>query len=376
MKWIAHLASISDSEVQLYIGVEDTGIGVPEDKQRRIFESFAQADGSTTRRYGGTGLGLPISNKLVQLMGGDLLVESGTGQGSTFFFRVALQRPGSQLRETRLDHAGSVRALVVAETSNDRLPIVETLANCSIDCASVSSCEEARMVLEWASKMGRPFSLLLVDTETSGSEDLAQRINEELSGPDLILVGSREQPDRSGQEIWGDAKFLTKPITPAALLKVALKPVPEASPQSVDPPEGPWGPESTDRSLPLRILAVEDLPENQLLMVSLLEQEGHSVVAAANGKEGVQLFKKEPFDLVLMDLQMPEMGGFEATAEIRMIERSKGTHTPVIGVTAYAMKGDRERCLRAGMDEYVAKPIKREELFKAVQRCSYTSSAQ
>ena len=169
---------------------------------------------------------------------------------------------------------------------------------------------------------------------------------------------------------------MTKPITPAALLKVGLKPVPEASPQSVDPPEGPSGPESTDRLLPLRILAAEDLPENQLLMVSFLEQQGHSVVAAANGKEAVQLFKTEPFDLVLMDLQMPEMGGLEATAEIRMIERSKGTHTPVIGVTAHAMKGDRERCLRAGMDEYISKPIRREELFKAMQRCSYTSSAQ
>ena len=171
------LASISDSEVQLYIEVEDTGIGVPEDKQRLIFESFAQADGSTTRRYGGTGLGLPISNKLVQLMGGDLRVESGTGQGSTFFFRVVLERPRPQSRGTRLDHAGSVRALVVAETSNDRLSIAETLANCSIDCASVSSCEEARIILEWASKIGRPFSLLLVDIETSGAEDLAQRIS-------------------------------------------------------------------------------------------------------------------------------------------------------------------------------------------------------
>ena len=209
------LGSISDSEVQLSIAVKDTGIGVPEDKQRLIFESFAQVDGSMTRRYGGTGLGLPISNKLVQLMGGDLRVKSGGEQGSTFFFRVTLGRAAPYEQELRLDRPGSVRALVVAETSDDRLSIAETLASCSINCASVSSCEEARIVLEWGAKTGRPFSFLLVDTEISNSDNLAQRIKEDsvLSEPDVIFVGPRERLDRNLYEGSGDAKFLMKPIS-------------------------------------------------------------------------------------------------------------------------------------------------------------------
>ena len=361
------LGSISDSEVQLSIAVKDTGIGVPEDKRQLIFESFSQADGSTTRRYGGTGLGLPISNKLVQLMGGDLRVESGVGQGSTFFFRVTLGRPAPYEQELKLDRADSLRALVVAETSDDRLSIAETLANCSINCASVSSCEEARIVLEWGAKTGRLFSLLLVDTEISNSENLVQRIKEDsvLSEPDVIFVGPRERLDHNLYEGSGDAKFLMKPISARALLEVILDPVPEAGDQPVDSPDRSPGPASTDGSSRLRILVVEDLPENQILMVNLLEQRGHSVVAASNGKEAVRLFEAEPYDLVLMDLQMPEMGGLEATVQIRRLERSRGkdARTPVIGVTAYAMKGDRERCLSVGMDEYISKPIHREELF-------------
>ena len=373
------LGSISDSEVQLYIAVKDTGIGVPEDKRQLIFESFSQADGSTTRRYGGTGLGLPISNRLVQLMGGDLRVKSGVGQGSTFFFRVTLGRPAPHQRKLRLDRAGSVRALVVAETSDNRLSIAETLADCSINCASVSSCEEARIVLEWGAKTGRPFSFLLVDTEMSNFENAAQRIKEDsvLSEPDVIFVGPRERLDRNLSEASGDAKFLVKPISARALLEVILDSVPGAGDPPVDSPDRSPGPASVDGPPCLRVLLVEDLPENQILMASLLEQRGHSVVLASNGKEAVRLFEAEPYDLVLMDLQMPAMGGLEATVQIRRLERSrgKGARTPVIGVTAYAMKGDRERCLSVGMDDYISKPIHREELFEAIDRCPRSGAA-
>ena len=366
------LGSISDSEVQLSIAVKDTGIGVPEDKRQLIFESFVQADGSTTRRYGGTGLGLPISNKLVQLMRGDLRVNSGVGQGSTFFFEVTLGRPAPHEQELKVDFAGSLRALVVAETSADRLSIAETLANCSIGCASVSSCEETRIVLEWGAKTGRPFSLLLVDTELSNFENAARRIKEDsvLSEPDVIFVGPRERLDRNLSEGSGDAKFLMKPISARALL-VILDPVREAADQPVDSPDRSPGPTSVDGPPCLRVLLVEDLPENQILMTNLLEQRGHSVVVASNGKEAVRLFAAEPYDLVLMDLQMPEMGGLEATVQIRTLELSRGkdARTPVIGVTAYAMKGDRERCLSVGMDEYISKPIHREELFEVIDRC-------
>ncbi len=310
-------------------------------------------------------------------MGGDLQVESGMGEGSTFFFSVTLGRPGPEQQEPRLDRTASVRALVVAEISEERLAIAETLATCSINCASVSSCEEARIVLEWAAKTGRPFSFLLVDTATSGSENLAQRIKEDsvLSEPDLIFVGPREQLDGGPHDLPGDDKFLTKPVTAGALSEMILHPAAENSDLPIDSPDRSPAAESAEGSPHLRILVVEDLPENQILMTHLLEHQGHSVIIASNGKEAVRLFEVETYDLVLMDLQMPEMGGFEATVQIRTMERSKGGHTPVIGVTAYAMKGDRERCLSVGMDEYIAKPIHREQLFEAIERCLRSRTA-
>lgn len=365
------LLAISDEEVQLYIAVEDTGIGIPSDKLQRIFDSFAQADGSTTRRYGGTGLGVPISERLVRLMGGDLRVSSEVGRGSTFFFTLALGRPDEQALEPLPFQAGSARALLVGEGSDDRSMIAETLANCSIDCALVSTCEEARVVVEWAWKTGRPFSHLLVDTETPGFENLVKEVREDLafSGPKLILVGPREHLDESAGTLSSCETFLLKPVTAVPLMEAVLGVSPKDGEQTVAASGGEAGQVDGDSSVRLRVLVAEDIQENQILIVNLLEQIGHSVVAASNGKEALQFFKAEPFDVVLMDLQMPEMGGLEATGEIRATEQSKNTHVPVIGVTAHAMKGDRERCLEAGMDDYIAKPIRRQELFGAIRRC-------
>ncbi len=196
-----------------------------------------------------------------------------------------------------------------------------------------------------------------------------------LHKPDLIFVGPREQLDGGPHDLPGDDKFLTKPVTAGALSEMILHPAAENSDLPIDSPDRSPGAESAEGSPGLRILVVEDLPENQILMTHLLEHQGHSVIIASNGKEAVRLFEVETYDLVLMDLQMPEMGGFEATVQIRTMERSKGGHTPVIGVTAYAMKGDRERCLSVGMDEYIAKPIHREQLFEAIERCLRSRTA-
>ena len=191
-----------------------------------------------------------------------------------------------------------------------------------------------------------------------------------LSEPNLIFVGSREQPDRDLRGVSSDDRFLIKPINSNALLRVILGGALETSASPSESPDRSQERQWIDGSIRLRILIVDDLPENQILVAKLLEEKGHSIVAASNGKEAIRLFEAAPYDLVLMDLQMPEMDGFEATARIRTIERPRGAHTPIIGVTAYAMKGDRERCLRVGMDDYVSKPLDREELFEAIQRAS------
>ena len=364
------LISTSENKVRLYVSVQDTGIGIPEDKRHLIFESFSQADGSTTRPYGGTGLGLPISNKLVELMGGNLRVESEVATGSTFFFTLPLEQVELNQHEPIMNYPGSVRALVIAEASDDRRSMAESLANCSVDCASVSSFEEARLVLEWGAKAGRPFSFLLVDTEKSNAENPVRRVKEDsvLSEPNLIFVGSREQSDRDLNGVSSDDPFLIKPINSNALLRVILGGALETSASPGESPDLSQERQWIDGSIRLRILIVDDLPENQILVAKLLEGKGHSIVAASNGKEAIRLFEAAPYDLVLMDLQMPEMDGFEVTARIRTIERPRGTHTPIISVTAYAMKGDPERCLRVGMDDYVSKPLHREELFEAIQR--------
>ncbi len=302
------LVAVSDDEVQLYIAVEDTGIGIPSDKLRLIFDSFAQADGSTTRRYGGTGLGVPISERLVRLMEGELRVSSEVDRGSTFFFTLPLGRPAGNVPGPLPFQAGSVRALLVAGESDDRLKIAEILANCSIDCAPVSTCEEARVVVEWAWKTGRPFSHLLIDTETSGCEASSRRSGRFWRFPDRSLssFGPRKHLDEDKGALSDGEAFLLKPVTGVKLVEAVLGVSPKVGAQRMAETERRTEQMHGDGSTRLQVLVAEDIPENQVLIVSLLEQMGNAVVAASNGKEALRLFKEQPFDLILMVLQMPE----------------------------------------------------------------------
>ncbi len=356
----------------LHFQVKDTGIGIAANKQALIFEAFAQADGSTTRRYGGTGLGLAISSRLVQRMGGRLWVESVPHQGSTFHFTVPFTRHGAALERPLRSEPSRLRGLsvlVVDDNATNRFILGETLGQWQMRPTAVDNAAAALEALESAHQSGEPFALVLLDAhmpEVDGFT-LAERIREHpsLAGATVMMLSSACQPidARRCQEL-GLAAYLTKPIKQAELYRSILA----ALGSPVAGPKAPAVAEPTRSARALHLLLAEDNPVNQKLAVRLLEKQGHSIVVAADGRQAVEAVERQSFDLVLMDVQMPEMDGFEATAAIRELERETGRHIPILAMTAYAMKGDRERCLDAGMDGYVSKPIQPRELWQAIDR--------
>jgi two-component system sensor histidine kinase/response regulator len=370
--------SRSDRDVYLRFAVTDTGIGIPLKKQQAIFDAFTQADGSITRKYGGTGLGLTISNRLVELMGGRLEVESQEGTGSTFRFTVRFNlEVGGVNSATPADSTilRNMRVLVVDDNATNRRILEETLRSWQMQPVMVPDGGLALKALDDASSDGEPFQLILVDGHMPGMDgfSLAERIKgtAPLAGAVIMMLTSGPQAGEAARcrEI-GVAAYLTKPIKPQELLAAILNLMGAAlGPQRPSPPVPR---ESAPGGGKLRVLVAEDNAVNQMVASRMLANAGHAVQIAANGREALSLLKHQtevgqrPFDLVLMDVQMPEMDGFEATAAIRAEEKLTGRHLPVIAMTAHAMKGDRERCLQAGMDGYVSKPIRGQELFEAI----------
>ncbi len=359
-------------EVELRFAVRDTGIGIPPDKQQAIFESFIQADASTTRRYGGTGLGLAISSRLAQMMGGSIWLESEENQGSTFFFTVLMGIPEEDdaiFTPTTLANLRDLRVLIVDDNATNRRILEECLRNWHMRPTAVADGRTALAALAQAAESD-PFKLVLLDAmmpEMDGfavATDIQQ--NTRLDGTIVMMLSSADDSDHLGQcKDMGISFYLRKPISQSDLFDVLQetmgKLAPGQRPAAADdtPPE---------RARPaLRILVAEDKKFNQKVAVGLLEQQNHSVAVANNGREAVQALQEEVFDVVLMDLQMPVMDGFETTAAIRAQERESGTHTPIVALTAHAMKGDRERCLDAGMDAYITKPIQPDELYDAIE---------
>jgi CheY-like chemotaxis protein len=394
--------SATGTACTLHFSVRDTGIGIPPQKQARIFEAFTQADASTTRQFGGTGLGLTISSRLVEMMGGRIWVESEVGRGSRFHFVVRL----GLAQDAETPRAPSEPAalvdlplLVVDDNATNRYILEEMLARWRMRPTAVADGATALAEMERAAGAGTPFALVLSDVHMPGMDGfmLAERIRQHpgLARATLLMLSSSDELRDAGRcRQLGIAAFLVKPVKQSELLEaiqavlgaaavpatppgsVVTQPSPSAFPPE-GPPEdlGPGLPGGTGvgvRSLPaaaarrLRILLVEDNATNQLLAVTLLEKEGHAVVVAGNGKEALDALEREAFDAVLMDVQMPEMDGFEATARIRARERGTGRHVPIVAMTAHAMAGDRERCLRAGMDGYVSKPVQPQQLWRAI----------
>jgi PAS domain S-box-containing protein len=355
----------------LQFSVRDTGIGIPPEKQRLIFEAFAQADTSTTREYGGTGLGLTISQRLVEMMGGRLWVESETGRGSTFHFtaRFAPAKADIPGSARRADSLHDLPVLVVDDNATNRQILQEMLGNWRLRPAVAASAAAALDMLRGAAEAGEPFSLVLLDAMMPGVDGftLAEQIKEhpDLAGAVLLMLSSAGRPDDAARcRRIGVTTYLTKPVKQSELLDAILMARHEAA---GEPQRHTLSPVAVTRRR-LHVLLAEDNVVNQRLAVRLLEKAGHAVTVVGNGRDAVAAAERQPFDLVLMDVQMPEMGGFEATAAIREREKAGGGHVPIVAMTAHAMKGDRERCLAAGMDDYVSKPVRAEELFGAVAR--------
>ena len=380
--------------LDLHFVVRDTGIGISPDKQRLIFEAFSQADSSTTRKYGGTGLGLAISSQLVAIMGGRIWVESEAGKGSTFHFtvRFGLSQEVVPKRVAEQADVQDLPVLVVDDNATNRRILEEVLTNWHMRPTVVDGARAALAAMERAREAGEPFALVLTDgmmPEMDGFELVEQiRQHPELAGATIMMLSSAGHPsDRARCSELGVSAYLTKPVKQSDLLDTILT-VLHLPREPVPQPQLPL-PESQRR---LHILLAEDNTINQRVALGILEKRGHAVVVAGNGKEALAALEKQAFDLVLMDVQMPEMDGFEVTKAIRaretavnaergmrspecetqhssfIIHHSSLSHIPIVAMTAHAMTGDRERCLEAGMDDYVSKPLQVQQLLEVIER--------
>ncbi|MDD5298767.1 MAG: response regulator [Rhodocyclaceae bacterium] len=371
--------SRQENSVVLLCHVRDTGVGIPFEKHAEIFEAFSQADNSTTRRFGGTGLGLAICNRLVQIMDGRLWVESEPGQGSTFYFTLKVGLP-AQSEHPRL-RPGAMLAglsvLVADDNATVRHSLAELLHAWGMAPREAEDGERALEAIRAARAEGQPFDILVLDTGMPQPDGFAVAANLGAEGIPhervVMLLGTANQREEGRRcRDLGLSVRLVKPCTPSDLLDgimMALRGDLQAA--TVDEPGMPSGHEAGSA---LDVLLVEDNPVNQLVATRLLEKAGHRVILANNGQEALEQFDAHTFDVILMDVQMPVMGGFEATHRIRTRESRRGdvtgegVRTPIIAMTAHAMAGDRERCLAAGMDDYLTKPVHAATLYATLRR--------
>jgi CheY-like chemotaxis protein len=348
--------------------VSDTGIGIPPNKLKAVFEAFTQADGTTTRKYGGTGLGLTISQRLVELMGGRIWAESEVGKGSAFHFEVRFQRARASVERSVVlpgDLKG-LMVLVVDDNATNRRVLSETLRNWGAAPTCAESGPAALEELRRAAAAGTPYPLILLDAMMPDMDGfaVAEQIGRDpvLEGAVIMMLTSADrQGDAARCRDLGFAAYMIKPVKATELNRAITAALPSA-PVPVAPVKA--AAQSGVRVRPLNVLVAEDNLVNQRVVVRLLEKYGHAVTVAGDGRQALAALDRDRFDLILMDVQMPEMDGFEATKHIR--QREGGHLIPVVAMTAHAMKGDRERCLAAGMDDYVSKPVQRDELVRVL----------
>jgi len=368
-----------------HFSITDSGIGVPDNKKEIIFDTFTQADGSTTRQYGGTGLGLAICKNLVNLMSGKIWVESpakhlGTkagGPGSVFHFTVKLDtgKPSTKKKSVPVHMELSNLPVLIVDDNNTNCHILEkVVSKWGMHPATADNGESALKAIQKSIKAGKPYLLLLIDAFMPGMDGfmLASEVSKisEMKNAAVIMLSSAEQRSRAKDyKKYGISGFLLKPVKQSELYNAILDvlyhtDVYKKDKKTVSDKKAIQ--EDHPAESRLRILLAEDNAINRKLATSLIQKRGHEVVQAENGLKALDYYKQGGFDLIIMDVQMPVMDGLEATHEIREFEKSSGTHIPIIAMTAHAMAGDREKCLEAGMDDYISKPIKPERLFNAI----------
>jgi signal transduction histidine kinase/CheY-like chemotaxis protein/predicted hydrocarbon binding protein len=371
----------TEDRIKLLFSVTDTGIGIPKDKQEKIFESFTQVDGSATRKYGGTGLGLSISKRLVEFLGGQIGLESQPGQGSRFWFIVAFekQKEPKEISPMFPPDIRGLRILVADDNQTNRTVLVKMLESFGCYVEAVESGTKVLEVLKTAVGKEKLFDLVLLDMnmlEMDGEETLLAIKNDpEIKDVAVIILTSiGERGDVARLETLGCAGYLIKPVKQSQLFDSIVtimsqkksetkeRPIPIVTRHTI----------AEQKRQKVRILVAEDNPMNQKLAVTLLKKAGYWVDAVENGRKAIQSLKLKAYDLILMDAQMSEMDGFEATKVIREMEGDR-KHTPIIAMTAHAMKGDRERCLQAGMDDYISKPIESKKMLDTIEKWTHSS---
>ena len=371
----ADAGSGDPGKIELAFSVLDTGVGIPPEKQSLIFEAFSQADTSTTRRYGGTGLGLTISAQLVQAMGGRIGVTSTPGEGSTFRFTARFEAGQASPVLDEQAHLEGLPVLVAVDNSAERATLVELLGQWRMKPVTVSDASGALREQARATADNKPFKVVLISTQLPDIEgfDLAEAILSAAAPPPCIvmLAGEGRRGDGARCREMGISAYLPMPIMASDLLNAILLSVEPIDDNTGNSSSADRSPLITRHSLreqkrQLRILLAEDNVVNQTLALRLLGKLGHQADVASNGKEALDLHARNRYDLVLMDVQMPIMGGFDATARIREREAAGAARTPIVAMTAHAMKGDRERCLEAGMDGYLSKPVHAPDLVEVL----------
>jgi len=372
------LAEENDIEATIRFSVTDTGIGITQEQKKALFEAFTQADASVSRKYGGTGLGLTISKQLVAMMEGEIGVESEPGKGSTFWFTSRFRKQAASI-EPVFETVPSIEGmaiLVVDDNATNRFLLSEQLRlwRCrpEVACDAQSALEK----LHAAVRDGNPFSVAILDMQMPDmdGETLGRMIREDpsLHQTRLVMLSSVGQRGEAARlEAAGFSAYLTKPIRQSRLYEcmVAVASESQQGPETVRQPIITQYSATEDRKRRIRILVAEDNYTNQMVAVKCLEKLGYRADTAANGFEALKALETIPYDLVFMDVQMPEMDGFEATQRIRDVNSPVlDHHVPIVAMTAHAMKGDRERCLEVGMDDYVSKPIRPRELAESIAR--------